>query len=122
QFLEKFDSKAFSYAPSQMIIAHEVGHELQFAYDTYQPGITSELGADCLAGFFVGWLACNMSLSDQDVMAQFDTMCEGGDDASVPWWSPQAHGSCQQRTDAFARGTRAYAMDVQPLDTCTYSL
>jgi len=82
--------------------AAEVGHELQFAYDTFTGGgIRDEQGADCLAGFFVGWLACAMRLTERDVMAEFDTMCDiGDDDTGIPWWSPARAGRSRQKLHA----------------------
>jgi predicted metalloprotease len=120
-FVAMLDAQTYSYAPSQMVFAHEFGHQIQFSYGTFHnDNLQDELGADCYAGFFVAWLACNHAISNSDIMNDFSTMCTAGStDPGLPWWATGAHGNCQQRTSAFAQGARAYATGLPPLNGCT---
>jgi hypothetical protein len=120
-FIAMLDARTFSYAPSQMVFAHEFGHQIQFVYGTFHnDNLQDELGADCYAGYLVAWLACRKAISDADVMNDFQTMCAlGSSDPGLPWWASGAHGNCQQRTSAFASGVQAYSAGLPPLNGCT---
>jgi hypothetical protein len=121
-FLQMFDQETFSFAPSQMILAHEFGHQIQFFYQTFRGDIINdELGADCYSGYFISWLMCNKAVNQGDLQAAFVSMCQLGNSGdSIPWWAPGAHGNCQQRTTAFSRGLQTYAARTPPLNACTF--
>ena len=122
EFLAQADEEQTAVSPSLMILAHEFGHQIQFAYGTRTGGILDELGADCYSGYFFGFLVCKDLTSSHDIAAAFREMCElGNQGASVPWWAPDAHGDCCQRSVAFLAGMRAYLNGANPLPACTLS-
>lgn len=124
-FLMALDSSAYSFAPSQMVLAHEFGHQIQFQYRTYAGGpagstIFDELGADCYAGYFIGWLMCTRALSASDLQATFTSICSiATATPPTPWWAANAHGTCSERTTMFRRGIDAYVGGFAPLTACT---
>jgi hypothetical protein len=96
------------------ILAHEWGHLVQDRLglsDQFEHTIESELNADCLAGTWAGWLADKGFLDPNDKPGEggdIDSALDGifsvGDDPSVPWQDPQAHGTGDERADAYATG------------------
>ena len=117
-FLAQLDGAGMSFAPSVMVLAHEFGHEIQGRAGTRSPvDIQNELGADCYAGYFLGWLGCTNRLNMNDVVAVFGTACRGG--SNLPWWAPQAHGTCEQRQAALQHGIEAFNARTPPINACT---
>ena len=107
-------------APS-WFLAHEVGHQIQsFHNSAPELSIGRELGADCLAGYFVGSLICSGRINRNDVAGTLSEVCAGQDPAQVQWFDEMAHGTCTQRQSAFLLGVNTYlAKDLQdPLLTC----
>lgn len=78
--------------------------------------VAHELGADCLAGYFLGWLHCGGMLSPADVQAAFGAACNSGD----AWFAPASHGSCSDRVAAVTAGMNGYANQADPLSTCDF--
>jgi hypothetical protein len=96
------------------ILAHEWGHLVQerLGLSTkFKHTIEAELNADCLAGSWAGWLADRGLLDAKDapgkggdIDSSLDAIFSVGDPPSVPWQDPQAHGTGQERADAYADG------------------
>lgn len=88
-----------------VVIAHEWGHHVQNLLGLLRGQfftIQTELQADCLAGNFFGYAGTQGWLDDGDVDEAARMSYIGGD--SSDWRDPRAHGSPQQRVDAFMRG------------------
>jgi predicted metalloprotease len=94
------------------VLAHEWGHLIQQELGLDFPlTIEAELNADCLAGDFAGALADEGLLEGgeslkpgTDLGEAADAIFTVGDDPSVPWYDPQAHGTSEERLDAFSTG------------------
>jgi hypothetical protein len=96
------------------VLAHEWGHLVQerLGLSTkFKNTIEAELNADCLAGSWAGWLADQGQLDPNDapgkggeIDSSLDAIFSVGDPPSVPWQDPQAHGTGQERADAYADG------------------
>lgn len=105
-----------------LVFGHEVGHSVQ-ATNAKLSGYTiqMELGADCYAGYFLGSLECNGDVDTTGVARAMTAACSWGDRMNIPWWSPEAHGSCQQRTDALMRGLEGYRARRNPALVCRWA-
>lgn len=101
-------------------LAHEAGHNIQNEVG-YQPPtvIQKELGADCLAGYFIGYLVCNNKVNNNDISSAFMSICATGD-PFTPWFNPQGHGNCQQRQQATLVGLTAYRNGQRPFPACNF--
>jgi predicted metalloprotease len=94
------------------VLAHEWGHLVQQDLGLDFPlTIESELNADCLAGDFAGALFDEGLIEGgtglkpgTDLAEAADGIFIVGDDPSVPWQDRQAHGTGQERLDAFSTG------------------
>jgi predicted metalloprotease len=94
------------------VLAHEWGHLIQDRLVLKFPlTIESELNADCFAGDFAGGLADEGLLvggtglkPGTDLAEATDAIFAVGDHPSVEWQDPQAHGTGEERLDAFATG------------------
>lgn len=94
------------------VIAHEWGHLIQNQSGLEFPlTIESELNADCLAGDFAGALYDEGLLEGGAGLEPGTDLAEAaegiflfGDDPAVPWQDPQAHGTGQERLEAFETG------------------
>jgi predicted metalloprotease len=89
------------------LLGHEYAHGIQVRLGIeYRYTIDQELQADCLAGAYLGdsikqgWL----TLEPNDLDEFANGLLAVGDDPSVPWFAPGAHGTARQRTDAFFAG------------------
>jgi len=89
------------------LLGHEYAHGIQVRLGIeYRYTIDQELQADCLAGAYLGdsikqgWL----TLEPNDLDEFSNGLLAVGDDPSVPWFTPGAHGTARQRTDAFFAG------------------
>jgi hypothetical protein len=89
------------------LLGHEYAHGIQVRLGIeYRYTIDQELQADCLAGAYLGdsikqgWL----TLEPNDLDEFANGLLAVGDDPSVPWFTPGAHGTARQRTDAFFAG------------------
>ena len=96
------------------ILAHEFGHAVQHSlgiFGDFTHTIEQELQADCFAGAWAGDLADQGVLDPKDapgkggdIDSALDAIYAVGDDPSVPWQAPDAHGTGDERADAFGTG------------------
>jgi len=101
-------------------LAHEAGHNVQATRGLASSyPIFMELSADCLAGYFVGWLACLGEINEFDVQGALMSVCSTQDSIGTPWFDPSAHGSCQNRMDATVWGMNAYFTGTPPAQACS---
>jgi uncharacterized protein len=89
------------------LLGHEYAHGIQIRLGIqYSYTIQQELQADCMAGAYIGDAEKSGLLTVED--GDIDELREGllavGDDPSIPWFTPGAHGTAEQRTDAFFSG------------------
>jgi|SRR6185369_16911684 len=94
------------FAPA-IIIAHEIGHHTQRLLGIIgsgAPSIQIELQADCLAGRWAASAGARGLLEDGDIQEAYGSLFSVGDPAGTPWFAPGAHGTPQQRQNAFAFG------------------
>lgn len=91
----------FTLLPLYAILAHEFGHQLQFAFGWMNRGdgvVQEELEADMWAGFYVGLRGLFSGYQVSQTIEQFYKT--GADDFFNPNW----HGTSYQRANAFADG------------------
>jgi uncharacterized protein len=89
------------------LLGHEYSHGVQVRLGIqYEHTIDQELQADCMAGAVIGDSVRSGALKlDEGDLDEFrDGLLAVGDDPSIPWFTPGAHGTAEQRTDAFFRG------------------
>lgn len=86
-----------------LIIAHEWGHVVQSQLNLLSGvAIQNELQADCFAGVYAHY-ALSIGLFDQSNIEQANSLFDQiGDD--LPWYDPGAHGTSEQRRNAFEKG------------------
>ncbi|MEV0715781.1 neutral zinc metallopeptidase [Asanoa sp. NPDC050611] len=89
------------------LLGHEYAHAIQARLGiSHRLTIDHELQADCMAGAYLGDSVRGQSLSIED--GDLDEFQKGllavGDDPSVPWFAPGAHGTAEQRTESFFLG------------------
>lgn len=118
-FVQALSSKYGSFAVTA-VFAHEWGHlnqhKLGYFSDPTRHGIQDELSADCQAGIYMGVeQLVGRPLTDKNARDTFAAFCAAGDPASMPWFDPQAHGTCEQREEAFLRGYTAALQQGQRL-------
>lgn len=103
------------------LLAHEAGHLFQLRSGlntTYNFTIESELAADCFAGYFIGWLACNGEVNEADVYAAMSAACSFADPQGLPWFNASAHGDCDMRVAATLSGLNSYVSGLPAVDAC----
>ncbi|MGV9304652.1 neutral zinc metallopeptidase [Nonomuraea sp. NPDC003727] len=89
-----------------LIIPHEIGHAVQAQLGTeFELNVQYELQADCYAGAALAGLVKADVLSaepgdDKELMLNLQEAGDPDDD----WFSPDAHGTAQQRQQAFTTG------------------
>jgi hypothetical protein len=91
----------FTLLPLYAILAHEFGHQLQFAnsWSNNSDGVVQEeLEADMWAGFYVGLKGLSSGFQVKQTMEQFYNF--GTND----FWNPNWHGTAFQRANAFTDG------------------
>jgi uncharacterized protein len=91
------------------MLDHEYAHGIQVRFGLqYRFTIEQELQADCMAGATLGdsIRANRLSLEDGDIQELQDGLAAVADDPGQPWFAEGAHGSAEQRTDAFFAGYR----------------
>jgi hypothetical protein len=104
---QRFWKEWNSALPTMLIVAHEWGHQVQYANNIqYQTSFEYEQDADLRGGYYMGTQAqLNGSANVEEVARLLkEFACTTGDPDSVPWFSQGAHGSCQQRADAVISG------------------
>lgn len=89
------------------LLGHEYAHGIQVRLGiSYRFTIQQELQADCMAGAYIGDSVRGEVLLLQD--GDLDELRKGlfavGDDPDQPWFAPGAHGTVEQRTEAFFNG------------------
>lgn len=98
------------------LLGHEYAHAIQARLGIQQRlTIQQELQADCMAGAYIGdsVKAGGLKLDQGDLDEFRQGLLAVGDDPSVPWFAPGAHGTAEQRTDAFFEG---YEGSLGPCD------
>jgi predicted metalloprotease len=89
------------------LLGHEYAHAVQVRLGIqYRYTIQQELQADCLAGAMIGdsVRGGELTLDDGDLDEFRSGLLAVGDDPDQPWFSPGAHGTAEQRTEAFFEG------------------
>jgi hypothetical protein len=89
------------------LLGHEYAHGVQARLGIRKEfTIEQELQADCMAGAFIGDQARggDLRMDEGDTQELADGLEAVGDDPNQPWFAPGAHGSPQQRFQAFANG------------------
>ncbi len=89
------------------LLGHEYAHGVQVRLGIqYDYTIQQELQADCMAGAYIGdsVKSGDLRLDEGDLEEFQDGLLAVGDDPDQPWFSPGAHGTAKQRTDAFFKG------------------
>lgn len=89
------------------LLGHEYAHGMQVRMGIrYEFMIQIELQADCMAGAYIGdsVRASALSLAPGDLEEFKQGLLAVGDDPNQPWFEPGAHGTAQQRADAFFGG------------------
>lgn len=89
------------------LLGHEYAHGIQVRLGIqYSYTIQQELQADCMAGAYIGDSVKSGALTIED--GDIDEFREGllavGDDPNVPWFTPGAHGTAEQRAESFFGG------------------
>jgi hypothetical protein len=102
--------------PWVVVVAHEWGHHVEEQLGIWASpaplltggvyGIQLELEADCLAGVYVHYAEAQDRIDATDVLQAVDLMMRIGDPAGTPWFDPDAHGTAEQRVEAFVSGYR----------------
>lgn len=97
----------FGDMATAVILAHEFGHGAQARLglsEQFPLTIESELQADCFAGAWAQW-ADEQGLLGRDAADQAaEAVISVGDPEGVPWNAPDAHGTPDERLEAFAIG------------------
>ena len=89
------------------VLAHEWGHSIQAQVGARaEAGIFFELQADCYAGAWGADADQRGMLEQGDVEEGLAAARSVGDLPGVPWFDPQAHGTPEQRIEAFSVGFR----------------
>jgi uncharacterized protein len=89
------------------LLGHEYAHAVQARLGIQSRfTIDHELQADCMAGAYIGDSVKNNSLKlDDGDLDEFQSgLLAVGDDPNIPWFAPGAHGTAEQRTEAFFTG------------------
>ncbi|MBO4205453.1 neutral zinc metallopeptidase, partial [Micromonospora echinofusca] len=89
------------------LLGHEYAHGIQVRLGIrYDYTIQQELQADCMAGAYLGDSVRTeeLSLDDGDLDELREGLLAVGDDLGQPWFAEGAHGSPEQRTEAFFNG------------------
>ena len=89
------------------LLGHEYAHAVQQRLGIRNRfTIDHELQADCMAGAYLGdsvrGKALTIAKGDLDEFQR--GLLAVGDDPSVPWFTPGAHGTAEQRTESFFLG------------------
>ena len=93
------------------ILAHEVGHAVQFQLDEISTSRRGELQADCLAGAYMATTVERGIFDPADIEGLAGLFREFGDDTVPGFWDEggyeESHGTGQQRSTLFRRGMLA---------------
>ncbi|MDG4826430.1 neutral zinc metallopeptidase [Asanoa sp. WMMD1127] len=100
------------------LLGHEYAHAIQQRLGVqHRLTIDHELQADCMAGAYLGDSVRGkaLQLAEGDLDEFQRGLLAVGDDPSVPWFTPGAHGTAEQRTESFFLGYE------RSLDACDLS-
>lgn len=89
------------------LLGHEYAHGIQVRLGLrYEYTIQQELQADCMAGAYIGdsIRQGQLTLEEGDLDELRTGLAAVGDDPDQPWFAPGAHGTAEERTDAFFAG------------------
>jgi predicted metalloprotease len=89
------------------LLGHEYSHGIQVRLGIqYEFTIDQELQADCMAGAYIGdgGKTNLLTVEPGDIEELRQGLLAVGDDPSIPWFTPGAHGTAEQRTEAFFGG------------------
>lgn len=91
------------------VLAHEWGHFMQDQMNLRNRySIEQELQADCFAGAYTGYLASGQStlarIEEGDAEEGAQLLYQMGDPNGTPWYDEDAHGTADQRYEAFVLG------------------
>jgi uncharacterized protein len=89
------------------LLGHEYAHGIQARLGIqHRLTIDHELQADCMSGAYIGdsVRAKDLTLDKGDLEEFQRGLRAVGDDPSVPWFAPGAHGTAEQRTESFLLG------------------
>lgn len=89
------------------LLGHEYAHAVQARLGLrHDFPIQAELQADCMAGAYIGdSVRAQRLLLDSGDLAEFRSgLLAVADDPGQPWFAEDAHGSAEQRTEAFFAG------------------
>ncbi|HPM24045.1 MAG TPA: hypothetical protein PLP66_09070 [Phycisphaerae bacterium] len=103
RFVQEWDSEL----PTMLIVAHEWGHQVQYANNIrYSTSFEYEQDADVRGGYYMGTLAQQDGSANVSEIAELlkEFACTTGDPDSVPWFAEGAHGTCEQRANAVING------------------
>jgi uncharacterized protein len=91
------------------LLGHEYAHAIQIRLGVqYRFTVQQELQADCMSGAYIGdsVRARRLTLEEGDIEEFRTGLLAVGDDPSVPWFAPGAHGTAEQRASAFFSGAQ----------------
>jgi predicted metalloprotease len=89
------------------LLGHEYAHAIQVQIGAqHEFAIQTELQADCMAGAYIGDSVRSkaLTLEEGDLDELRNGLIAVGDDPGQPWFAPEAHGTPEQRTQAFFNG------------------
>jgi len=103
------------------VLGHETGHNVQTQFNMPSSApIGRELGADCLAGYLLGWLQCTGRANAVDLQLSLAAVCSTADPIGIPWFDPRAHGTCNQRVGAVMHGIQSSVQGLVPTVACQF--
>lgn len=106
-FLESLLDEFGDFSPV-FVVAHEWGHlvqaQLGILDQRRRADIQNELQADCFAGAYTQSAESRGLLEEGDVDEGVATALQAGDPRGTAWYEPGAHGTAQQRMQAFQSG------------------
>jgi hypothetical protein len=106
-------------AAATYVFAHAFGHEIQGHEDAVPTDRRArELGADCLAGYYLGFSVCRDRARATDLVAAIAADCIAADGTGDPTADAATHGSCAERAESVGRGIEAYLAGADALTAC----
>lgn len=119
--LWRLHSAAGSSIGAAWFLAHEAGHNVQIQLGLrWSSDKGRELGADCLAGYFLAFEHCRGIYDMSEGMTAINAICVASDPVMYGWFEPNAHGTCSERTAAVERGVQSYFAGALPAVACTF--
>lgn len=102
-FLGRIQERIGNFA-AVAVIAHEWGHAIQAHFGFSRITILNELQADCMAGAYAQTARGSILWDNQDISDGVTLFGLIGDRGNTPWYAPGAHGSSDERSNAFDSG------------------